>query len=197
MSRPGGKGGKASGGDDGPQISPEDKARIAKASRQLLGYANFLRWAANFPREELSRHPRHERVTLLSPMTSGRFAFAVEGDILYLGVQAFEAVWLSTLPVEKVYISDRLYLYVEGVPCMDSKLTTLGIGIFVDDAEKRQLMAKAKWCQPVRMSVEDGAVQSIGRPLGQRIPMETKDIERALVAVADAKRKSGDMARFF
>lgn len=60
------------GGDEGPQISPEERARIAKSARQVAAYANFLRWTANFRRDEVVKHPNHDRVMLLSPMQSGK-----------------------------------------------------------------------------------------------------------------------------
>lgn len=191
------KGGGKPQGDEGPQISPEERARIAKAAKQVAAYANFLRWSANFQKDEFTRHPRHDRVILLSAMQSGRFSFAVEGDTIYLGVQPFEAVWLSTLPIDKVYVSDRLYLSIEGVACMDSKLPALGIGIFVDDQSKRAEMAAAKWLQPVRVEVSEGRVVSVDREIGTRVPVTGSDIITALASVAKAKLKQQDMSRFF
>lgn len=191
------KGGGKPQGDEGPQISPEERARIAKAAKQVAAYANFLRWSANFQKDEFTRHPRHDRVILLSAMQSGRFSFAVEGDTIYLGVQPFEAVWLSTLPIDKVYVSDRLYLSIEGVACMDSKLPALGIGIFVDDQAKRAEMAAAKWLQPVRVEVSEGRVVSVDREIGPRVPVTGSDIITALASVAKAKLKQQDMSRFF
>ncbi len=191
------KGGGKPQGDEGPQISPEERARIAKAAKQVAAYANFLRWSANFQKDEFTRHPRHDRVILLSAMQSGRFSFAVEGETIYLGVQPFEAVWLATLPIDKVYISDRLYLSIEGVACMDSKLPALGIGIFVDDQAKRAEMAAAKWLQPVRVEVSEGRVVSVDREIGTRVPVTSSDIISSLQAVAKAKLKQQDMSRFF
>ncbi|WP_298601338.1 hypothetical protein [uncultured Zoogloea sp.] len=191
------KGGGKPQGDEGPQISPEERARIAKAAKQVAAYANFLRWSANFQKDEFTRHPRHDRVILLSAMQSGRFSFAVESDTIYLGVQPFEAVWLSTLPIDKVYVSDRLYLSIEGVACMDSKLPALGIGIFVDDQAKRAEMAAAKWLQPVRVEVSEGRVVSVDREIGTRVPVTGSDIITALASVAKAKLKQQDMSRFF
>lgn len=191
------KGGGKPQGDEGPQISPEERARIAKAAKQVAAYANFLRWSANFQKDEFTRHPRHDRVILLSAMQSGRFSFAVESDTIYLGVQPFEAVWLSTLPIDKVYVSDRLYLSIEGVACMDSKLPALGIGIFVDDQAKRAEMAAAKWLQPVRVEVSEGRVVSVDREIGPRVPVTGSDIITALASVAKAKLKQQDMSRFF
>lgn len=179
-----------------PKISPEDKARIAKAARQLVATANFMRWAANFNKEELVRHPRSQQVFMLSPMQSGRFAFALEGDTLYLGVQPFEVPWLSVMPVETAYISDRLYLMVEGISVMDSKLLPLGVGFFVDDVAKRKAMASAKHLQIVRATVHEGRVVDIGEAIGGRIAMSSTDIIRALTAKTTAKMKKQDMARF-
>jgi hypothetical protein len=179
-----------------PQISPEDKARIAKAARQLVATANFMRWAANFNKEELVRHPRSQQVFMLSPMQSGRFAFAVDGEALYLGVQPFEVPWLSVMPVETAYVSDRLYLMVDGISVMDSKLLPLGVGFFVDDPVKRKLMASAKHVQIVQMTVHDGRVSGLGQSIGGRIPLSSTDIVRALSAKNTAKMKKQDMSRF-
>lgn len=191
------RGGGKPQGDDGPQISPEERARIAKAANQVAAYANFLRWGANFRKDEFARHPRHDRVILMSPMQSGRFSFAIQGDTIYLGVQPFEAVWMSTLPLDKAYVSDRLYLSIEGVACMDSKLPALGIGIFVDDQAKRQEMAVAKWLQPVCVHVSEGKVLSVDREIGPRVPVSGVDIIGALASVARDKLKQQDMSRFF
>ncbi len=181
--------------DTGPHH--QERARVARAARQLAAYANFLRWSANFPKEELTRHPRHDRVMLLSPMQSGRFAFVVEGDVIYLGVQAFEAVWLGSMPIDKVYVSDRLYLSVAGVACIDSKLPPLGLGIFVDEHEKRAKMAAAKFLQLVGMQVSEGRVTALGALIGAPIAVAGADIIGSLAAVAGARIKQQDISRFF
>lgn len=180
-----------------PRALSEQRGRIAKSARQLAGYANFLRWSANFPKEELSRHPRHERVMLLSPMQSGRFSFCIEQDTIYLGVQPFEAVWLACMPIDRVYVSDRLYLSIDGVACIDNKLPALGLGVFVDDQEKRARMAKAKWLQPMLVKVGDGQVVAVERELGAPIAVSGADIVGSLAAVAGAKIKQQDISRFF
>ncbi len=183
--------------DQGAAVVSEQRARIAKAARQLAGYANFLRWSANFPKEEMTRHPRHERVMLLSPMQSGRFSFYVEDDTIYLGVQAFEAVWLGCMPIDKVYLSDRLYLSIDGVACIDNKLPPLGLGIFVDDQKKRARMAAASSLQLVAVQVSGGQVVGVGRKLGPPIAVAGADIVGSLAAAAGARIKQQDISRFF
>ena len=183
--------------DEGPQISPEEQARIAKAAKQVAAYANFLRWAANFRKDEITRHPKTDKVMLLSPMLSGRFSYCVEGDTVYLGAQPFEAAWLSAMPVEKAYVSDRLYLSVEGVGCMDSKLPALGIGVFMDDQRKRNQIAAAKWLQIVRVQVRDGSVYAVEETLGPRLALTRQDIVTGLTDAAKAKLQQQDMSRFF
>jgi hypothetical protein len=190
-------GGKSQGGGEGPQISPEERVRFATAAKQVAGYANFLRWTANFQKDELLRHPRNDRVVLLSPMQSGRFSFAIDGDTVVIGVQPFEAVWASTLPIKKAFVSDRLYLSVDSVACMDSKLPAIGIGIFVDDSAKRALMAQAKWLKLARVHVSDGRVVGVERELGSKIPLDGSDIIKTLAADHAAKLKQKDMSRFF
>lgn len=184
-------------GDEEPQISAEERARIAKAAKQVAAYANFLRWSANFQKDEFVRHPRHDRVVLLSPMQSGRFAFSVESDTVYLAVQPFEAVWMSMLPIDKVYVSDRLYLSIEAVACMDGKLPALGIGIFIDEPAKRAAMAAAKWLQPIRVRVAEGRVERVEGEVGTRVPVVASDIVGALASAAKAKLRQQDVSRFF
>ncbi len=190
--------GKGKGDGDAPQISPEDRARIARSSRQLASYANFLRWCSNFPREEVARHGRHPRVMMLSPMQSGRFAFAVDGQgAAHLGVQPFEATWIATMPFDKAYISDRLYLFVEGVNCMDNKLPDLAIGIFLDDSRKRSAIESCRSLQPVRMEARNGRVTTIGASFGSRVPVVKGDIIADLAAQSQAKLKQQDISRYF
>ena len=184
-------------GGEGPKISLEERTRIARSARQLVSYVNFLRWAANFRRDEITRHPNHDRVMLLSPMQSGRFSFAIEGDTLILGVQAFEAAWAAYMPFECAYVSDRLYLCVQGVGCMDAKMPPLTLGIFVDDSKKRALMSTALIVQPVRVTVRDGAVDEVGRAVGVAFPMKTGDIIKQLVLTAREQPRQQDMGRYF
>lgn len=183
--------------DDGPQISPEERARIAKAAKQVISYANFLRWTANFRKDEISRHPKADNVILLSPMLSGRFAFCVEGDTAYLGAQSFEAAWLAAMPFEKAYVADRIYLAVEGVGCMDSKLPRLGIGIFADDQSKRAKIGTAKWLQIIKIRVEDGCVRGVEKAIGARIPLVRQDVVTGLAEAAKSRLQQQDMSRFF
>ncbi|MFK0093876.1 hypothetical protein [Pseudomonas sp. NPDC090592] len=183
--------------DVGPAISAEERARVARAARQVVGYANFLRWTANFKRDEVLRHPGHDRVMLLSPMQSGRFSFALEGDTLYVGVQPFEVAWVSCMPFEAAYVSDRLYLSVEGVNFMDSRMPPLALGIFVDEGGKRARMAAARFVQFVQVMVRDGYVVEVGEPCGEPVPVRPGDVVRQLRDTRQAKVQQQDMGRFF
>jgi len=186
------------GGNKGSQISPQERARIAKSARQVAAYANFLRWTANFRRDEVVGHPNHDRVMLLSPMQSGRFSFAIEGDTLLLGVQDFEAAWMAAMPFDCAYVSDRrLYLSVEGVTCMDAKLPPLALGIFVDDPAKRAAMSAARLVQPTRVYVRDGRIAEVGRTLGLGFPVKQGDVIKQLVVAAKEKLRQQDIGRFF
>jgi len=185
------------GGDEGQKISPEERARIAKSARQVAAYANFLRWTANFRRDEVVKHPNHDRVMLLSPMQSGRFSFAIEGDTLLLGVQNFEAAWMAAMPFDCAYVSDRLYLSVEGVACMDAKLPPLALGIFVDDPVKRAAMSAARFVQPTRVYVRDGRIAEVGRAFGLGFPVKQGDVIKQLVVAAKEKLRQQDIGRFF
>ncbi|WP_434518478.1 hypothetical protein [Pseudomonas sp. NFX1] len=183
--------------DVGPAISAEEQARVTRAARQVVAYANFLRWTANFKRDEVLRHPRHERVMLLSPMQSGRFSFALEGDTLYVGVQPFEAAWAACMPFQAAYVSDRLYLSVEGVSFMDARMPPLSLGIFVDESSKRALMARAKFVRFVHVSVRDGYVIDVGEPCGEPVEMRPGDVVQQLQQTQQAKVQQQDMGRFF
>nr|WP_228857652.1 hypothetical protein [Pseudomonas syringae]QOQ33386.1 hypothetical protein [Pseudomonas syringae pv. actinidiae] len=189
----------AKGSDQAPvsPISPEDQARIRKSARQVAAYANFLRWSANFRKDEIIRHPNHDRIAMLSPMQSGRFSFGVSESTLFLGVQDFEAAWFASMPFEAAYISDRLYLSVEGVACMDSKMPPLALGLFVDEAKKRKLMSSAKFIQAVRVWVEAGAVVEVGDYLGEPIPIHEGSIVTQLFDTQQEKLRQKDMSRYF
>jgi hypothetical protein len=188
---------RQNGMDERPQINPEMRTRIAKSARQVAAYVNFLRWTANFRRDEVVKHPNHDRVMLLSPMQSGRFSFAIEGDILLLGVQDFEAAWMASMPFDCAYVSDRLYLSVEGVACMDAKLPPLALGIFVDDPVKRAAMSTAQFVQFIRVHVRDGRVAEVGGTFGSRFPVKQGDLIKQLVVAAKEKLRQQDMGRFF
>ena len=182
--------------DHRPRTGAADGSRIDRAAKQLAAYTLFLRWSSNFPKEELVRHPRDARVMLLSPMQSGRFTFALDDETVYLGVQSFEAAWLATLPIDQVHVSDRLYLSVNGVNCIDSKLPPLAIGIFVDDAGKRSAMSSARWLQPVHLQVAAGQVTAVGELLGSRAPVSATDIVGSRAQVAREHVAQQDMSRF-
>lgn len=182
------------------QIVPEERARIVRAARQVASYAAWLRWAASFPQDALQRHPRHTRLALLSPMLSGRFCFAVAGGTLFLGVQRFEAAWMSALPLETAYVEpgdEYLYLFAPGVQCLDGKLPSLGVGIYSDDHAKRERMAQAQRLQAVMVTVSDGQIASVQGALRPPLPLRREPILAAL-ARDDAEQRAGrDLARFF
>lgn len=183
--------------DDGPYISPEDRARMSKAARQLAAYANFLRWSTNFRKDEIVNHPEHDQVVNLSVMQSGLFSFALQGEVLLLGVQKFEAAWMTAMPFSECSVSDRLYLSVEGISCMGRTLPPLTIGIFIDERRKRELMSRAKWLRMTRVTVEQGMVANVGEPFGQDLVVGQGSVIKRLHTVATNKLKQHDVGRFF
>lgn len=189
--------GKQQNDDDGPQISPEDQKRIAKGARQLAAYAAFLRWSANFARDEIATHPMHKQIMILSPVQSGRFAFAMEGSTILLGTQGFESAWMSDMPFDCAYVSDRLYLCVTGVSLMEVQFPPLALGIQISDARKRALLAQARFVQPIGIDVEDGSVASVGRVYGLGFPVRQGEVTAGLLQAAKARMKAQDMSRFF
>jgi len=183
--------------DDGPQISPEDQKRIAKGARQLAAYAAFLRWSANFSRDEIATHPSHKQIMMLSPVQSGRFAFAVEGSTILLGTQGFEAAWMAAMPFDCAYVSDRLYLCVTGVSLMDVHFPPIALGIYVADTQKRAQLSQGHFVQPIDIEVENGSVVDVGRAYGVSFPVRQGDVTRGLLEAARARMRAQDMSRFF
>lgn len=179
------------------QGDAEEQTRFIKSARQIISYTNFLRWTANFRRDEISRHPNNSKIMMLSVMQSGRFSFAIENETLFLGVQAFESVWMSAMPFVNAYVSDRLYLSVDSIQCMDSKLSAMAIGIFVDDREKLKLMAQCKSVQLIGVNISNGYVATVGQPMGQIFSLENTDIVQSLRQFTEKKQQQQDLGRFF
>lgn len=180
-----------------PDISTPDRDRIRKGTRLLAGYVNFLRWAGNFRRDEVTRHPRHGQVMMLSPLQSGRFAFAIEERRLLLGAQAFEMAWLATMPFETAHVSDRLYLSTPGVQCLDVDLPALTVGIFCDQRDKREQMAACSHVDPVEIRVAAGQVTDVGSPVGQGIPIRPGDVVADLQQQSRLQQDRSNLSRFF
>ncbi len=182
---------------DEPEISEEDRKRIQKATTLLAAYVNFMRWAGNFRRDEITKHGRHQGIVLLSPLQSSRFAFAVEDSTLLLGAQPFEFAWLTVMPFDAAYVSDRLYLTASGVECLDVKLPAITIGFFCDQKAKRDQMAACSYVVPVPIEVADGVVTDVGRPVGLGVPIKPGDVVSALKEQALAQQNRRDLARYF
>jgi len=182
---------------DEPLVSAEDKARIERAAQQMCGTVNFMRWAANFRRDEIRVHPSHKEVFLLSAVQSGRFSFAVDGDTIMLGVQSFEEPWAMALPFDAAYVSDRLYLSLERSAVMDAKLLPMSIGLFIDEESKRAQLRSAKYVQPVRVSVDEGRVINVGRPNGLGFPIKEGDVVKELRTAARERVRTNDLGRWF
>ncbi|TAM33400.1 MAG: hypothetical protein EPN61_18470 [Burkholderiaceae bacterium] len=183
--------------EEGPQVSPEELARIERASRQFISYTNFIRWATNFRADEIRAHPKHRAVKLLSPVQSGRFSFAIEGDTILLGTQDFEGVWMNTMPWDAGYVSDRLYLSVNSTKIMDANLHALVLGFFIDDEVKRARMRSAKYVQVVPVRATDGRVVDVQRPLGLGFPIRPGDVVNDLREQAQERVRQQDASRWF
>jgi len=177
-------------------VSPEVRERLQRSAAQLAAYTTFLRWAAGFSQDEMQRHQRHDQVVQLSVVQSSRFAFAIEGETLYWGVQETEAAWVSWMPFDAAYVSDRLYLAVNSAAVFNSKIPSLAIGIYVDGADKRAAMGLARRVQPYAMTVREGVVTHVGGDMGRAIPMERGDVVPALHAAAKARTTQRDLSRF-
>jgi hypothetical protein len=144
---------------------------IERAARQLPAYGQFLRWAGSLGADGLDSHPAHSAIKLLSPVVSGRFTFAVDGGVLYLGVQPFEAVWVELMPWSRAMVADRLYLCVDPIDCLDVRLPALVLGIFVDMEAKRTLMRESSMLQFTAVCVSGGRVTAVGEALGDAVPL--------------------------
>ncbi|MNH41938.1 hypothetical protein D3C79_1035330 [compost metagenome] len=80
---------------------------------------------------------------------------------------------------------------------MDTRMPPLALGIFVDEGEKRVLMAAARFVQLVQVSVRDGYVVEVGQPCGEPVEMRPGDVVRQLRETRQAKVQQQDMGRFF
>lgn len=183
--------------NNAPDTPDTDRDRIRKATHLLAAYVNFMRWAGNFRRDEVTRHPRHGQVMMLSPLQSGRFAFAIEDRRLLLGAQAFEMAWLATMPFETAHVGDRLYLSTAGAQCLDVELPALTLGIFCDLREKREQMAGCSHVVPVEIRVAAGRVTDVAPPAGQGIPLMPGDVVAALQEQSRQQQDRRNLARFF
>jgi hypothetical protein len=183
--------------EEGPQISPKERERIERASRQFVSYTNFIRWATNFRADEIRAHPKHKAVKILSPVQSGRFSFAIEGDTILLGTQEFEGVWMNTMPWDAAYVSDRLYLSVNSTKIMDANLHALALGLFIDDEAKRARMRNAKFVQIVPVRAMDGHVVEVQRALGLGFPIRQGDVVDDLRQLAAERVHQMDASRWF
>jgi len=182
---------------EGPLLSPEEAARFAKAARQLIAYMNFMRWSANFRRDEVINHPQHSQVVLLSPMQSARFSYAMDHDTAILGVQNFEAAWAAAMPFDAAYVSDRLYLRVKSVSILSGQMPDLTIGIYFNDRRKLAEIAKASFLQLMRVEAQDGLITSVGRAMGLGVPIHQGDIIKALSSERKLRQQQLDVGRFF
>ncbi|ANN80901.1 hypothetical protein BAU07_26255 (plasmid) [Bordetella flabilis] len=163
----------------------------------MAAYAAFLRWSANFSRNEITTHPSHRQIMMLSPVQSGRFAFTLEGSTILLGTQPFEAAWMAHMPFDCAYLSDRLYLCVTGVSLMEVHFPPIALGIHVAGAEKRGQLSQGRFVQPVGVEVQNGAVTAVGRPYGLGFPVRQGEITSGLLEATAARMRSQDMSRFF
>lgn len=179
------------------EIPEEDRKRIQKATSLLAGYINFMRWAGNFRQNEIQKHPRHANIVMLSPLQSSRFAYSVQGSTLLLGTQHFELAWLTVLPFEVAYVSDRLYLSVSGVRCLEVGLPPITIGLWFNHKSKLEEISACSYVTPVEMTVIDGVVTDVGRPLGLGIPVKKADVVAALQQEAKEAMNQTDLTRFF
>ncbi len=179
------------------KLSKKDKDRVLMAARMLPGYANFLRWTTNFPKETISVHPNHNNIILLPPVLSGLFSFDVDGSEMLLGVQAFEMAWMGAIPFNCAYLSDRLYLSAASTPCMNTVLPTLAVGIFIDSQEKREFMANADTLFIVPVDVGQGRVINVGQKQTYGIPLKKMGVVEALHQEESDKVQKQDISRFF
>lgn len=184
-------------GDEGPTISAEEMQRVEKGAKQLASYASFLRWSANFPRDEITTHPEHRQIMMLSPVQSGRFSFAMENDTILLGTQPFELAWMAHMPFDCAYVSDRLYLCVSGVSAMEVSFPPLALGIHISGPQKRTELTGARFVQPIEVQVHQGAVAAVGRLHGLGFPVKPGNVTDGLLQAAKDRMRAQDMSRFF
>lgn len=177
-------------------ISEQDRARLQRSAAQLAAYTTFIRWSASFARDEVQTDSRHGHVLRLSVVQSSRFSFAVENEIAYLGVQATEAAWFRWMPFDAAYVSDRLYLVVNGIHTFRSKIPRMALGIFIDGESKRAAIARAQSVQGISVAAAGGEIVEIGDCVGAAIPLQRADVATALRADDHARVAARDFTRF-
>lgn len=177
-------------------LTHEDKLRFAKAAKQIVSYVNFLRWSGNFRSGEMLTHPSHKDVILLSATQSGRFSYAVSGDTVFLGVQAFEAAWITAMPFECAHITDRIYLRIHSTAVLSGKVPDLTIGIYVNSPAKLAEMARASHIEFRRVEVRDGVVSGVGGTINNPVDIKTEDVITALKREQKARQKKLDVSRY-
>lgn len=166
--------------EDKPKIDPEKQAEMELKARRVIAQTLFLRWTSNFPKDTLFKHPESQEIIMLPPMLSSKFSFAIQSTSLFLGVQAFEAPWMLSLPWECAYASDALYLKINKMEVMNVKLPAYVLGLFVETSEKLSQMQHAKHLQFIQTEVSEGKVVSYGKATGLGIPVYSESIVNAL-----------------
>ncbi|UXI68347.1 hypothetical protein [Tahibacter amnicola] len=172
----------------GPDLSPGERL-----AHQLAACTGFLRWAAAFPAESVQRHPERDGVMCLSPLQSSRFSFALAGSTLYWGLQSCEAEWAAWLPLDRAWVTDRVYLAVAGINGMGTRLSPLTISLFVDDPDKRARMAQASQLQRVRVEAQAGRIVATGQRIGAPCPVTAAPAATDVLRDATSERPA---ARF-
>ena len=152
-------------------ISPEKAEQIKKGAHQLIGYAQFLKWTTYFPAYTVSNNKDSTMIKELSVTQSNHFSFALNEDVLYLGVQKREQSWLEIIPFSLSIITDRLYLIVDSVQFLDKSIPNLGIGIFIDSKWKVELINQANYLQFIEIEIKDGEVKNVGQEFGEKLEL--------------------------
>ena len=89
------------------------------------------------------------------------------------------------MPFDAAYVSDRLYLVVNGVQTLGNKIPRMALGIFLDDDYKRAAIASAHSVQGISVAAAGGEIVEIG-DTGAEIPLQRADVATACAAIDQA-----------
>lgn len=183
--------------EEKPLLTPEQQARIEKAAKQLIGCATFLKWTLAYPKNSIDAHSNSSKIKLLSVVQSGCFAFSLQDETLFLGVQDMERGWFNVMPFSFAVLSDRLYLLVDSVQCLGKKIPALGLGIFVDNDWKIEQLKKANKIQFISIKAEEGEVIEVGKTFGDEVDLYHEDVIQFLKARTEQGVSDLDLNRLF
>jgi hypothetical protein len=162
------------------KLSKDDKLRLSRGTYMIAGLGNFLRWTASFNQFEISQHPNHRSVKVLSMLQSGRFALAFTDHEAILGVQQNESPWMKDIPFDHAIVDDRLYLTMPEIEVMNIKFPSMTIGITIESSNKLIKLASMKFLRFMSIEVRNGVVVDVINELREPISIAAMLVSEGL-----------------